>query len=306
MPPSKLREGQLVQNPKTPSLGPGKVVAVAGDIIHVIWRDANEQQSALKYRQETLVLAEIQSDPILDNLPPLREVAGKWLLPAKRLMVADAVAKFTAQFPNGFYDPAYYGDRNCGERNYKLEATYHYEELLGLGQARQLLEKGDLEELSRRTLKVLASINYLDKRFGEPLFKEALADRSAASRYFMALFNLLDAPTVSEETFSPYAEAVCELPVMRRSGRVATWPVATALPYIAQPHRHVYLKPSETQAAADRLGFNLNYSASPNWRTYSCYLKMCDIYRDLLTELKPRDYIDIQSFIYVTCGGYDR
>jgi hypothetical protein len=68
----------------------------------------------------------------------------------------------------------------------------------------------------------------------------------------------------------------------------------------------VFLKPEVTNAAATTLGFNLNYAASPNWLTYSRLLMMGRVYMEQLAELKPRDLIDVQSFIWVVCGGYDK
>ena len=78
------------------------------------------------------------------------------------------------------------------------------------------------------------------------------------------------------------------------------------MPFIAQPDRHVFLKPDVTKEAAKRLGFNLNYKPQPNWLTYSHVLKMAAIYREKLASLKPRDMIDVQSFFWVACGGADR
>jgi hypothetical protein len=45
------------------------------------------------------------------------------------------------------------------------------------------------------------------------------------------------------------------------------------------------------------------YQAKPNWNTYSQLLKLCDMLFKELRDLKPTDYIDLQSFIW--CIGDD-
>jgi hypothetical protein len=80
--------------------------------------------------------------------------------------------------------------------------------------------------------------------------------------------------------------------------------VATIIPFLAQPNRHMFLKPEVTRKAADSLGFELNYRPEPNWLTYKSLLRMADIYGQRLAYLEPRDLIDVQSFFYVACGGY--
>ena len=123
-------------------------------------------------------------------------------------------------------------------------------------------------------------------------------------RRYKSLADLLEAKEINEGVYQPYADAVCRLPAER--GRVASWPVATVLPFLAQPDRHILLKPEITKQVADSLGFELNYRPEPNWRTYRSLLQMAEIYKQKLAPLKPRDLIDVQSFFWVACGGYDK
>lgn len=43
---------------------------------------------------------------------------------------------------------------------------------------------------------------------------------------------------------------------------------------------------------------SLRYKTEPNWTTHSQLLKLCDILLAELRDLRPRDYVDIQSFIW--------
>jgi len=69
--------------------------------------------------------------------------------------------------------------------------------------------------------------------------------------------------------------------------------------FIAQPRRHVFLKPLTTRRAAAAYGFDFRYESRPNWGTYSSLREFCMRLQEDLQDLRPRDLIDIQSFIWV-------
>jgi hypothetical protein len=75
--------------------------------------------------------------------------------------------------------------------------------------------------------------------------------------------------------------------------------------FIADPDNHMFLKPTVTQNAADLCAFELNYSSSLNWRTYRCLLDFSGYLKSSLTDLglKPRDMIDVQSFMWCIAPG---
>jgi len=208
---------------------------------------------------------------------------------------------FLKVYPGGFSGEQYFGDRHTGERAYKWRAHRTFEEELGGQKMRQVLDS-DLPKLVELSKRCIGMVNLL-YRIEAAAFHDALKDAEAARQFFARLADLLDTPSPSEAVFQPYADAVMALPAQR--GRVATWPVATILPFLAQPDRHMFLKPEPTKRAAERLGFELNYRSEPNWITYECLLSLAAEYRKRLTdldraELKPRDLIDVQSFFWVT------
>ena len=78
-----------------------------------------------------------------------------------------------------------------------------------------------------------------------------------------------------------------------------TWPLVTVFGFIAQPDTHLFLKPNVTRAAARAYGFDFRYRSRPDWETYSSLLEFAEVARRDLRDLRPRDLIDIQSFIWV-------
>jgi hypothetical protein len=80
---------------------------------------------------------------------------------------------------------------------------------------------------------------------------------------------------------------------------VLTWPVVTVFGFIARPKVHVFYKPRVTQLAAEHYGYDLAYRSQPTWATYADLLAFADVVRRDLADLKPRDMIDVQSFLWV-------
>ncbi|HEX6308314.1 MAG TPA: hypothetical protein VFZ69_09020 [Longimicrobiales bacterium] len=296
MPENELYIGALVVNPLLPLWGPGKVAHIRDDMAWVLFRDA-PGRAARRFRLERLRLAPSQTDPILDNLPPFVQEGGEFVLPGERLTVQEAIRRFLDAYPGGFRDPAYLGDARHGERNYKWSAHELYVELLGAGQAEQLLASGDVAELAARANRVTGRVNLLALTEAAA-FREGLADADAAGRYFTALLALLESAP-GETVFRSYAEAVASLPAVGES-HTDKWTVATLLPFLARPDTWMFVKPTNTRRAGERLGFELHYDPRPNWRTYEAVLRMSTLYVQLLEDLAPRDLIDIQSFFWVT------
>ena len=85
----------------------------------------------------------------------------------------------------------------------------------------------------------------------------------------------------------------------RKQTRVFTWPIVTVFGFIAQPDRHIFLKPNVTRKAALEYGFPFQYEARPNWASYDNLLRFSEQVRRDIQDLHPRDMIDLQSFLWV-------
>lgn len=293
----ELRIGQLVRHPK---YGLGKVVKIDGMTVHVFFRDF-DRPYALKFKTGSAPLIEAPeaADPWLDNLPPFDEKDGMLCLSEKRITQAQAVAKFQRLFPQGFDDPDYLGNAEIGERNYKLTKHEEFVKTLGNGEGRRLLAAGDLRELIRRTRRVTST--NLTSIPEKAAFGDALIESEETRRYFDALFSMLEAEP-NEASVTSYFNALQNLP--QKQGRVDTWPIATLLPFLADPARHMFLKPTITQEAEARLGFYLCYKPHPNWLTYKKLLELADLLLEQLRPLGARDYLDVQSFMWIA-SKYD-
>ncbi|HMD00212.1 MAG TPA: hypothetical protein VKH37_08655, partial [Ferruginibacter sp.] len=97
--------------------------------------------------------------------------------------------------------------------------------------------------------------------------------------------------------FEKFVSVVASLP--RKQTRVLTWPLVTVFGFIGNPSEHIFLKPRVTQIAAAKYKFDFDYRSKPNWETYLSLLNFANEIRNDSKDYHPRDYIDLQSFIWV-------
>ena len=85
----------------------------------------------------------------------------------------------------------------------------------------------------------------------------------------------------------------------------AKWTVATYLSFLWRPNKHMFLKPEVTKDFAARVGhrFASDYEPRLNIEVYDSLLDLASKTTTELVDLKPRDRIDVQSFIWVV-GDY--
>jgi hypothetical protein len=199
--------------------------------------------------------------------------------------------KFLRFFPKGFYDQKYLE----WEREYKLQAHRQWNELLNKSVFRDLLKDGKFREIAARAVKIESRTNLLFS-FEKMALRDALKKNVGARAFSEGLFYFLHGAGKIEQRFDLWCETLANLP--RKQTRVLTWTTATVFGFIAQPETHIFLKPNTTRAAAGEYGFDFKYNSRPSWKVYANLLEFAEIIRRDLVDLKPRDMIDIQSFIW--------
>jgi hypothetical protein len=200
--------------------------------------------------------------------------------------------KFLRIFPGGFRDPEYIEL----ERDYKWQA--HQRWLAALDQERfeYLLRHGGHREIAAAAIAVESRTNLLFS-FEKMALRDAVRTEEGARRFSEGLYDFLHGSGEIEDRFFRWCASVAGLP--RRQTRVLTWPLVTVFGFLAQPLKHIFLKPRVTQFAAERYGYDFKYSSKPSWTTYASLLDFATDIRRVTRDLGPRDYIDVQSFIWV-------
>jgi hypothetical protein len=200
--------------------------------------------------------------------------------------------KFLRFFPGGFRDETYL----AWERSYKWKAHQQWEELLARQTYERLLKSKDFAEIAARAVRIESRTNLLFS-FEKMALRDALKSVSGSRNFAQGLYEFLHGPGKAENKFDRWCQTVASLP--RKQTRVLTWPIVTVFGFIADPHVHIFLKPNVTRLAAKAYGFDLDYQSKPSWPTYASLLDFANLIKKDQHELRPRDLIDIQSFIWV-------
>jgi hypothetical protein len=200
--------------------------------------------------------------------------------------------KFLRFFRKGFYDQTYID----WERGYKWRAHQQWEELLNRKTYMSILRKKQFEKIAARAVRIESRTNLLFS-FEKMALRDAVKSRAGTRQFAEGLYEFLHGSGNDKTRFEHWCDVIRDLP--RKQTRVLTWPVVTVFGFIAQSERHIFLKPNVTKIAAREYGFDFEYDSQPNWNTYASLLKFSEVIARDLRDLRPRDKIDIQSFIWV-------
>lgn len=200
--------------------------------------------------------------------------------------------KFLRFFRGGFRDETYID----WERDYKWQAHLQWNESLARQRFQSLLRDGEFSEIATSAVRIESRTNLLFS-FEKMALRDAVKTASGSRLFATALYEFLHGPGGLEQKFGRWVDAVAQLP--RKQTRVLTWPLVTVFGFIAQPDIHMFLKPNVTRVAARAYAYDFQYKSRPSWDTYESLLQFAATVRRDVRDLKPRDMIDIQSFIWV-------
>ena len=195
-----------------------------------------------------------------------------------------AIARFLKFYKSGFESKNFI----CDERDYKVSAKEKLDSTVPLEAA--LSGKGHGEAV----LSAFRSTNLLypvEKTRLQELLRGKSADDFITAAAQLCVGDTRPALNRLDELLRPFDNA--------------KWTVVTYLPFLWKPHQHMFLKPEVTKDFAVRVGHSFSgiYEAKLNADVYESLLSMVVRTRAELSELNPRDNIDIQSFIWVI-GAY--
>ena len=275
-------KGVRVKHPDHPEWGLGQILSdSAGGRVRVFFIDAGEKMLMLSHVSLVKVEGNEAQSLFLDNLAVEKE--GK----VKRYRsLTDAMDGFKKLFPGGFYGNAF----DEYERDYKVQGHKLMLELLDKSDFARLLDKGDYQEVCDRAMKVVNKLNLIF-----PNEKMAMKDGLKLERnqqlFAEKLYALLYSEDEMKRRFDGFASCLEKL-------GAAKWPIVSYFQFIRYPEQYMFVKPLVTQNAASVLGFEINYQSGLNWQTYDSVQKLADYLKGRLDEMKPRDMIDVQSFMW--------
>jgi hypothetical protein len=231
-----------------------------------------------------------REDRLLDNLqvPKTKEFT-------KYVSIGDMVSLFRGIFPEGFYDATYIED----EREYKVKAHNLMLDLLDEPKFCGLINGKSYDEICKKALKVMRKTNLVFKN-EQMALNDSLKESDNRESFSKNLFSILYEKPELSARFEDFAQCLEDI-------NASKWTIQTYFLFITFPEQYAFMKPTVTQYAADAFAYELNYESEINWGTYKTLLEFFDYVRSKLSELddnlKPRDMIDVQSFIWCSVPG---
>jgi hypothetical protein len=270
------KKGDRVSHPTKAGWGLGEVLDDSkGKTVRVFFVGVGEKTLSLQYVQPIKVTGNDAFHPVLENLRINKATGG-----TKYQSLPQSIQFFLKVFPEGFH-----GDKfKKHERDYKDKAHALAQELLGKAAFDSLIGNGDFEEIVKRALRVVNATNLVFPNEKMSL-KDGLVRAENQNEFSKSLSSLL----YSEDNF--------------KERDSAKWTTATYFLFIIQPEKYMFVKPTITQYAAELCGFEINYKPQLNWLTYKSILDFSNYLYSEISELKPRDMIDVQSFMWCIAPG---
>ena len=302
---SGIRVGNYVTHSMRPAWGVGKVFGQSQQHILVGFSKLPEAErfKRLEMRPGLLEPADVKNDEELDSWkvecdstchPVLATVRAKRSTAKAALWTREqGMEKFLNKYNGGFPDAWY----RASHRDPRMKQHQMWNELLGDGKLRELAQEKP-HIAAQHMLKVLDLPDkpLLHVKTELPRLRDAFMRTERMPAFIVALADLLDADKPTEALYNAYLEAFAALTLAGQKSAMS-WPIVTALPYIAKPQTHMFLKPASMRNASAGLGVDIKFKSAPNWQTYE---RTLGFGKEVFEFIQPRsgaDMIDVQAFI---------
>jgi len=214
-------------------------------------------------------------------------------MPLDKKKLDELVALFSSRITNwnDFSDPRFVKD----EIDYKQATISKARNLLSEGELERLIEEDKFDEFIDRLLVIGKDNNLLwnsvPSKGDLSIISESELDKPG---FCNAVFDLLYGAGPSKERLGRYTEYV------RSKGHQNKWTFPTYFLFICHPETEIFVKPTVTQWFLQFLSGEFKYSSVPNAENYATIKGAYQELRDELKIYKPKDMVDIQSFVW-TC-----
>lgn len=308
---SEIRVGAYVRHALRPGWGLGKVFGRSARHILVGFRNVPESErfKRFEWRDGLLEVVPVEADPVLDSWTVACDSTCHYIAPAvrsprkKSAVAAPGSAwtlekiweRFTQRFHGGLHDEYYLGR----ERKWRDAQHTVWVETLAARDPRHIGSTSP-DEIARLILTILETSQrpLLHPRHELPALRAILARTDQARVFIEALAGLLEAPALTSGVYSSYLRTLASLP-RGDNGGLLRWAIVSAMPSIAQPDRHMFIRLAAVRAAAASLAFSLDCTPTPQWSSYERMLAFGRMVLDFLKPLGGRDFIDVQAFLAV-------
>ncbi|MEH6590957.1 MAG: hypothetical protein V7746_11895 [Halioglobus sp.] len=197
------------------------------------------------------------------------------------------IKTFYEVYPGGFS-----GEKQAEEeRNYKLAACNKFAELLSEESFEALLAEQGYDELFQRVSHLVGMTNFIQGSYEKPKFLSNIQEPGHLVKFYPALFQVLYGNKTKVERFADWCA------VLENIG-LAKWTYATYFVFLADPESSMFVKPEMLKKSIDLCKYPLEYESAPSAALYKEILSFSDWLKSKISELEPRDMIDVHSFMW--------
>jgi hypothetical protein len=203
---------------------------------------------------------------------------------------------FLSFYEKGFEDKKFFVD----ERDYKENASRIFMQSLNQPIFSELLNQAEYKKICDACSEA-TSLKYINLLhiIAWKQMKDMITYPDNQKPFSETLYALLYGGNVPE-----YFDKFCSL--LRRLG-ILSWPRATVFLFLFDYKTYLCVRPLNIKAISKIFDVPIDYHPIPTWARYKTILHLADVIKSKLTEssnvmpfLKPKDMIDINSFIYMS------
>ncbi|MCP5131558.1 MAG: hypothetical protein H6985_18495 [Pseudomonadales bacterium] len=205
----------------------------------------------------------------------------------ERRYLPGMIKTFRNVYPGGFY-----GEKQAvEEREYKLAACHRFQELLSQPVYADLMEAEDYSEIYNRCANLVGMTNLIQGSFEKPQLLDSIRRPEHADKFFPALFSVLYGDAAIMVRFGEWCSVLTDL-------ELSKWTYATYFLFLSNPEKYMFVKPEMLKKSISLCRYPLEYESQPSAELYSEVLAYSNWLKSKIAELKPRDMIDVHSFMW--------
>jgi hypothetical protein len=197
------------------------------------------------------------------------------------------IATFKEAYPDGFYGQTFLEI----ERDYKVEASELCHVLLEQSVFAELIQAGSWDELFERVKKLANKTNLIQASFERPKLFDKIRELGVPAVFYPALYDCLYGSGGPAARLGRFADTLTGLELNK-------WTYASYFIFLHDPQNCIFVKPDGFRKSIAITQYPLEYESSPSAELYEEVLAFSRWLANKLVELKPRDMIDIQSFMW--------
>jgi hypothetical protein len=134
--------------------------------------------------------------------------------------------------------------------------------------------------------------NFIQGSFEKPKFLDTIKDERKGVTFYQALYECLWGDELSRNTkLDNYFSTLNAL-------SLGKWTYATYFLFLFEPENNMFVKPEMLKKSLETSQYPLVYESKPSSELYLQIVEFSLWLKNKISELKPRDMIDVHSFMW--------